>query len=234
MNSVPYLRQSASAPGRNSSVGRLTPLPWIGSTMKAATCCDDSARSSAARSLKGIDVQSGSSGSKPSAEIRIVRQRQRAVGQAVEGVAAIDDAGTARGAARELDRRLDRLGAGIGEKHLVQIWHMFQQPLGQNAGERRHVDLHEIGQIGVEHALQRLAQRRMVAADRKHAEAAQQVEILVAGAVVEVLALALLEPDVIADGLQHADDLLVQMARMHGAALCLALREHLGNVKIRI
>ena len=54
MNSVPYLRHSAAAPGRNSSVGMLTPLPWIGSTMKAATWRDDSACSSAARSLKGI------------------------------------------------------------------------------------------------------------------------------------------------------------------------------------
>ena len=65
MNSVPYLRHSAAAPGRNSSVGRLTPLPWIGSTMKAATWRDDSACSSAARSLKGICVHPGSSGSKP-------------------------------------------------------------------------------------------------------------------------------------------------------------------------
>ena len=65
MNSVPYFRQSAAAPGRKSSVGMLTPLPWIGSTMKAATWRDDSACSSAARSLKGIAVQPGSSGSKP-------------------------------------------------------------------------------------------------------------------------------------------------------------------------
>jgi len=43
----------------------LTPLPWIGSTIKAATWRDDSACSSAARSLNGIDVQPGSSGSKP-------------------------------------------------------------------------------------------------------------------------------------------------------------------------
>ena len=64
-NSVPYLLHSAAAPGRNSSVGMLTPLPWIGSTMKAAIWRDDSACSSAARSLKGIGVHPGSSGSKP-------------------------------------------------------------------------------------------------------------------------------------------------------------------------
>ena len=141
--------------------------------MKAATSRDDSAFSSAARSLNGIAVQPGSSGSKPLRKFDVVGQRQRAVGQAVKGVCAIDDAGPAGRAARELDRGLDRLGAGIGEEHLVEIRHIFQQPLGEHAGERRDVELHEIGQIGVEHAFQRLAQRRMVAADRKNAKSAQ-------------------------------------------------------------
>ena len=49
MNSVPYFRHSAAAPGKNWSDGMLTPLPWIGSTMKAATWRDDSACSSAVR-----------------------------------------------------------------------------------------------------------------------------------------------------------------------------------------
>ena len=128
----------------------------------------------------------------------------------MEGVGAIDDAGPAGRAARELDRGLDRFGARIGEEHLVQIWDMFEQAFGQNAGERRDVELHEIGQVGVEHALQRLAQRRMIAADREHAKSAQQVEIARALAIEEILALPLLESDIVADGLQHADELLVQ------------------------
>ena len=107
------------------------------------------------------------------AEIRIVRQRQRAIGQAVEGVRAVHDAGPAGGAAGELDRGFDTFRAGIGKKHLVQIGHVFQQPFGQHAGERRNVELHEIGQVAVEDALQRLAQRRMVAANRKNAKTAQ-------------------------------------------------------------
>jgi hypothetical protein len=65
MNSVPYFLQSAAAPGKNSSVGMLTPLPWIGSTMKPPISREDSAWSNAARSLKGIDVQPGNSGSNP-------------------------------------------------------------------------------------------------------------------------------------------------------------------------
>ena len=91
----------------------------------------------------------------------------------MEGVGAIDDAGPAGRAARELDRGLDGFGAGIGKEHLVQIWHMFEQAFRQHAGQRRDVELHQIGQIAVEHAFQRLAQRRMIAANRKNAKTAQ-------------------------------------------------------------
>src|SRR5205085_2449534 len=105
-----------------------------------------------------------------------------------------------------------------------------QQPLGQYACESGDIELHEIRQVGIEHAFQRLAQRRMVPPDRKNAETAQEIKIFVAGAVVEVLALAFLESDVVADRLQHAYELLVEMARMHGAALGFARRKHLGNV----
>ena len=66
-----------------------------------------------------------------------------------------------------------RFGAGIGKKHLVQIWHIFEQAFGQHAGERRDIELHQIGQVAVEHALQGLAQRRMIAANRKNAKTAQ-------------------------------------------------------------
>ena len=65
MKIVPYFLHSAAAPGRTSSVGMLTPLPWIGSTMKAATSRRRNAPSSAVRSLKGTAAQSPRSGSKP-------------------------------------------------------------------------------------------------------------------------------------------------------------------------
>ena len=158
------------------------------------------------------------------AEHVVAVERQRAIGEAVIGVVAEDDARPPGRGAGELDRRLDGFGAGIGEEDLVEIGHARQQPLGQNAGERRDIHLHEIGQLAVEDAFQRIAQRRMIAADGENAEAAQQIEIARAVAVVEILACAAAEPHVIADGAQHPDHLLVEMAAVHVIAVGLAAR----------
>ena len=86
---------------------------------------------------------------------------------------AVHDARPAGGAAREFDRSFDTFCPGIGKKDLVQIGHIFQQTLGQHAGKRRNIELHEVGQIAIENALQCLAQRRMIAANRKNAKTAQ-------------------------------------------------------------
>ena len=86
---------------------------------------------------------------------------------------AVHDARPAGGAARELDRSFDTFRPGIRKKHLVQIGHIFEQAFGQHARQRRNIELHEIGQIAIEHALQGLAQRRMIAANRKNAKSAQ-------------------------------------------------------------
>ncbi len=85
------------------------------------------------------------------AEGRVAVERQGAVGEAVKGMVAIDDARPAGRRAGELDRRLGRLGAGIGEENLVEIGHERQQSLGQHARQRRNIHLHQIGQFGVEH-----------------------------------------------------------------------------------
>ena len=173
MNSVPYFLQSAAAPGRNSSDGQVDAL--------ALDRLDDEGRDLARgqRLLERGEIVEGNLRAsrqqrlEAGAEVRIVHQRQRAVGQAVKGVGAGDDARAAGRAARELDRGLDGLGAGIGKEHLVQIWHMFQQAFRQHAGERGHIKLNQIGKIAVEHAFQRLTQRRMIAANRKNAKSAQ-------------------------------------------------------------
>ena len=69
------------------------------------------------------------------------------IGQAVEGMLAIDDLGPPGGGAGELDRCLDRLGAGVAEEHFVEVRQARQQPLGQQARQQRDVHLHEARQI---------------------------------------------------------------------------------------
>jgi len=73
----------------------------------------------------------------------------------------------------KLDGSLDTLRARIGKKHLVQIWDIFEQPLSQNAGKRRNIELHEVRKVGIDNALERLTQGRMVPANRKNAKTAQ-------------------------------------------------------------
>lgn len=209
----------------------MTPLPWIGSTTKAAT----SREASAFERGQIVERNRGATGQQrleAGAEVRIAGQRERAISQAVIAVGAVDDTGTAGGTARELDRGLDAFGPGIGEERLVEIGDVFQQPLGQHACKHRDVELDQIGQISIEHALERLAHDRMIAPDRKHAKAGQQVEIACPLAIVEVLSLPLLEADIVADGLENPDELLVQVPIMQGAALGLTVREQLGHVWI--
>ena len=67
----------------------------------------------------------------------------------MERVGARHDAGPAGRATRELDRGLDGFGARIGEEHLVQVWHMFEQTFRQHTGQRGDIQLNQIGQIAV-------------------------------------------------------------------------------------
>ncbi len=125
---------------------------------------------------KIIEWYRGASGQQrleSAAEVRVVGQRKRAVGQSVVSMRAVDDTRPAGRAARELDRSFDTFRAGIGKKHLVQIWDIFEQPFRKHAGQGRNIELHEIRQIAVENALQCVAQRRMVPPDRKNAKSAE-------------------------------------------------------------
>lgn len=112
------------------------------------------------------------------------------------------DARPASSAAGELDRSFDTFGAGIREEYFIQIWNVLDQPFCEHTGEGGNVELHEVGQIAVEHALQGGAKRRVIAADREDAEAAQKVEIAGAVAVEQVLALPFLKSDVVSNRLQ--------------------------------
>ena len=121
------------------------------------------------------------------AEDLIAVERQRAISEPVIGMVAIDDAVAAGGGAGKFQRRLDRLRSGIGEKHLVEMRHIAQQTLGQNAGQCRDVHLDEVGKVAVENLLEGVTDDRMVAAEREHAPATEQVEILPVVAVVKIL-----------------------------------------------
>ncbi len=70
---------------------------------------------------------------------------------------AVHDARPAGGAACEFNRSFDTFCPRIRKKDLVQVWDVFQQAFGQYSRQRGHIELHEIGQIAIEDALQRLA-----------------------------------------------------------------------------
>ena len=91
----------------------------------------------------------------------------------MECMGAVHDARPARRAAREFDRGFDTFCSGIREKDLVQIGYEFQQAFGQHAGERRNIELHKVGQVAIENALQCLAQGRMIPPNRKNAKTTQ-------------------------------------------------------------
>jgi hypothetical protein len=72
----------------------------------------------------------------------------------------------------------------------------------------------------------------MITPDREHAKAGQQIEIARTLAVVEILPLPLLEADIVANGLENPNELLVQIPIMQRAPLGLTVREQLRHVWI--
>ena len=145
------------------------------------------------------------------AELRRAVDRQRAGGQAVEGVAAEQDPLPARRVPGELQRGLHRLGAAVAEVHAVELGRLGQQPLGEQAGQQRAVELNHAGQLCVEHVVQRLADNGVVVPHPEDAEASQEVGVPVAVAVPQVGALGPLVHLVESDGVQHAGQLRVQI-----------------------
>ena len=132
----------------------------------------------------------------------------------MEAVLGRDDARAARRRAAELQRRLDRLGAGAREEHALEPRRRAaQQLLGEQRRQRRGAELHRAGQVELERLDERGAHARVVAADVEHPEAAEQVEEAVAVGVPEVRALGAHPRAVEADRLEHARELRVDRAR---------------------
>ena len=114
--------------------------------------------------------------------MRLRRHRQRHQRAAVERAVERDDALAPRVQARELDRVLDRLGAGVEERgaRLAADRDERAEPLGE-----LHVALvRHHGEIGVEEAIgllgDRLDDARVVVPDVRHADAADEVDERVA------------------------------------------------------
>ncbi len=157
--------------------------------------------------------------------------RQRAGGQAVEGVVAVEDARPAGGVPGELQRGLDRLGAAVAEVRAAHAGDLGEQPLGEQAGQQRAVELDQVGDLAVQQVVQRLADHRVIAAHPEHAEAGQEVGVPVAVAVVEIAALGLLVDLVEPDDAQHAGQVRLEVLVLQLVALASALRQEGGQVE---
>ena len=73
----------------------------------------------------------------------------------------------------------------------------------------------------------------MIAPDREHAIAAQQIEIPLTLAIVEVLSLSLAKADIVSDGPQHAHHLLIETTGMEVKALGFVRVEQGRNIERR-
>ncbi len=164
------------------------------------------------------------------AEDRVAVKRQRSIGQTVKGVAAIGKPRAACCGPGKFYRGLDAFGSGIGEKHFFEVRHSCKQPLRQKPSQSRDIHLHKVRKLGIEDLTKRIAHTRMIASQREHAPAAEEVEIFCALAVPQILALAAYKPNIVADGLKHPHHLLVQMARVKPIAVGFVFREQGRNI----
>jgi hypothetical protein len=91
--------------------------------------------------------------------------------------------------------------------------------------------LDEIGQVARKDLAQRIAQKRMIAADPKHAPSAEEVKIPAASAIDQILPLAGAKTDVEAKRLQHANHHFVQMLGVQRVAVPFTLGQHGADVE---
>ena len=144
---------------------------------------------------------------------------------------AVQDPAVAGRAAGELQRRLDRLGAAVAEVDAIHPGRAREQLLGEQPREQRQVELHHVGELGVEDVVQRLPDDRVVAPDAVDAEARQEVEIAVAVDVVVPRAARLGEDAVEADRAQGSRHLRVEVLGMQVATLGAALLDQRPDVE---
>ena len=152
-NSVPYFRQSSAA----------AQIVWRGHVNALALDrLDEEGRDVAAAQRlfeRGEIVEwdflhAGQQGPEPLPERLVAVHRQRAVGQPWSMVA-IDEAGTPCRRAREFHRGLDRLRAELPEESPCRARAWASSFSARMPEKHRDVHLHQIGQVGVEHADER-------------------------------------------------------------------------------
>ena len=96
----------------------------------------------------------------------------------MEAVAGVEDPRAPGGGAGELDRPLDRLGAGVGGHHRGDPCRGARdERLGQHARKDRHAELGEVRAVRVDQLAQRGDDIGVVAPDREGPVAAEQVEV---------------------------------------------------------
>src|SRR5262249_13190179 len=89
----------------------------------------------------------------------------------------------------------------------------------------------KIWEIAVEYLFKRIAHDRMIAAEREHPPAAQQIEVLAPFAIVQILALAALIGPVESDRFQYTNHLFVQMAGVQHVAVRFRLSEEVVDLQ---
>lgn len=132
---------------------------------------------------------------------------------------------------RELHRRLDCLGAGIAEEYSRQVADAAREVLGEEPREKGDIELHQVRQLGVEHVLERPADRRMIAAEGEDSEPAQKIEIAMAVAVEEISAFGARKVGIETDRLQDARQLRVQVAIEEEALFPCPFRDELPQIE---
>ncbi len=112
--------------------------------------------------------------------------------ETVVRVRVIKDPRFARVGAGELDGRFNGLGAGVAEEDAFDLSGAARDELlGQEPRQQRAVHLDHVGKVGVNRLVQGVFDDGVASAECEDAKAAQEVEVALAGLVVEVTAFVL-------------------------------------------
>ena len=146
----------------------------------------------------------------------------------------MEDPLPAGGRSRELDRRLDGLGAGAREEGGAEIRRRaLQQLLGEHAGEQREAELGHVRGLGGERLLELPSHCGVVAAEGEDAVAGEQVEVALAGLVDQVGPLSPDPGPVEADRAQDPNELRIHVALVQRGLLAAPASEDLADVEAR-